>query len=172
MQALKEKKQKQQREITACVYITNWASLHPALNSTGKSLINSDLELQSGQVLASTSALWVRLQIAVSGTPVYNPRPQTDVNISLHAKMQHWFYFIPFSSAVSPVSQSEFPQILGLTRPPGAQEFQDPLPFLCKVIPDLLCLRAGTEFRIQAVPRQVVREVCCPASEARIRLLF
>ena len=32
-----------------------------------------------------------------------------------------------------------------LARPPGAQEFQDPLPFLSKVLPDLLCLQAGIE---------------------------
>ena len=33
----------------------------------------------------------------------------------------------------------------GLARPPGAQEFQDLLPFLSKVLPDLLYLQAGME---------------------------
>ena len=33
----------------------------------------------------------------------------------------------------------------GLARPPGAQEFQELLPFLSKVLSDLLCLQAGME---------------------------
>ena len=33
-----------------------------------------------------------------------------------------------------------------LARLPGAQEFQNPLPFLSKVPPDFLCLWAGTEY--------------------------
>ena len=31
--------------------------------------------------------------------------------------------------------------------PQGLERFQDPLPFLYKVLPDLLCLQAGTESR-------------------------
>ena len=33
----------------------------------------------------------------------------------------------------------------GLARPPETQKFQDPLPFLSEVLPDLLCLQAGRE---------------------------
>ena len=39
----------------------------------------------------------VRLQIAVSGAPVYNPRPQIVIITCLHAKMQLWFYFHLFT---------------------------------------------------------------------------
>ena len=46
------------------------------------------------KVLGSASATWVKFQIAVLGTPTYNPRPQTDtVIISLCADMQLCFFF-------------------------------------------------------------------------------
>ena len=32
-----------------------------------------------------------------------------------------------------------------MARHSGAQKFQDPFPFLSKVLPDLLCLQAGME---------------------------
>ena len=44
-----------------------------------------------GSVLGGASTPWVRIWIAVWGAPPYNLRPQTDI-ISLHAKMQLWFY--------------------------------------------------------------------------------
>ena len=43
------------------------------------------------EVLGSVSTPWVRLQIAVSGAPAYNPI------ISLQAKMQLWFCFNLFT---------------------------------------------------------------------------
>ena len=70
-------------------------------------LINSSFESQLGQILGSASALWARLQTAVSGTPAYNPRPQTGVSISLRAKMQHWVYFIHFPVLFHLVSHSQ-----------------------------------------------------------------
>ena len=57
--------------------------MHSALNSAGKSLVNSSL--------GSTSTPWMRLQIAVVGT--YNLRLQTDIVISLKAKLLLCFYF-------------------------------------------------------------------------------
>ena len=55
-----------------------------------------------------------------------------------------------------------------LARPPGAQEFQDPLPFLSKVLPDLLCLQAGMQFRQYPGRSEARSEACSPASEAFI----
>ena len=49
----------------------------------------------------------------------------------------------------------------GLARSPGAQKFQDSLPVLSKVPPDLLCLPASMEFR-QYPGRS---EACAPVSE-------
>ena len=48
---------------------------------------------------------------------------------------------------VSPCESQDFLDPGGLARPPGPQKFQDTLPFLSKVLPDLLYLQAGTEFR-------------------------
>ena len=55
-----------------------------------------------------------------------------------------------------------------LARPPGAQEFQDPLPFLSKVLHDLLCLQAGMQFRQYPGRSEARSEACSPASEAFI----
>ena len=54
----------------------------------------------------------------------------------------------------------------GLAILSGAQGFQDLLSFLSKVLPDLLCLREGTESG-QCPGRSEIRsEACSPASEA------
>ena len=59
----------------------------------------------------------------------------------------------------------------GLAILSGAQGFQDLLSFLSKVLPDLLCLREGTESG-QCPGRSEIRsEACSPASEAWTRLL-
>ena len=55
-----------------------------------------------------------------------------------------------------------------LARPPGAQEFQDTLPFLSKVLPDLLCLQAEMESRQYPGRSEARSEACSPASEAFI----
>ena len=39
----------------------------------------------------------VRLQIVLLGVPAYNPRPQTDVIITLCPQMQLWFDFYLFT---------------------------------------------------------------------------
>ena len=44
---------------------------------------------------------------------------------------------------VSPCESQDFIRSWGLARPPGAQEFQDPFPFLSKMPSYLLCLQAG-----------------------------
>ena len=54
----------------------------------------------------------------------------------------------------------------GLARSPGAQKFQDSLPFLSKAPPDLLCLLEGMEFR-QYPGRS---EACSPVSEVGTRV--
>ena len=71
----------------------NWAELHPDFHSARKSLINSNLEAQLRRVQGRCVHPPVRLQIAVSGAPAHNPRPQADIIISLCAKMRVWFYF-------------------------------------------------------------------------------
>ena len=79
-------------KITA--YISpNWADPHPDLNSAEKSLVNSNLEYQLGKgpwwwcvhPMGETSN-------CSFGGPTYKPRLQTDITISLQAKMQLWFY--------------------------------------------------------------------------------
>ena len=58
----------------------NWADQHPDLNSTEKSLVNSNL-LGRGweKIPGSPSTPQVRLQISILGTPTYHPRPQTNI---------------------------------------------------------------------------------------------
>ena len=53
-----------------------------------------------------------------------------------------------------------------LARPPGCQEFQDPVPFLFKVVPDLLCLQAGTESGQCSDWSEERSGACSAASEA------
>ena len=55
-----------------------------------------------------------------------------------------------------------------LARPPGAQEFQDRVLFLYEVLPDLLCLQAGMQFRQYPDRSEARSEACSPASEAFI----
>ena len=45
-----------------------------------------------GRTPGDSSAPCVRLQIEVLGATIYNPRLQTDIIVSLYAKMQLWFY--------------------------------------------------------------------------------
>ena len=70
---------------------------------------------------------------------------------------------------VSPCESQGFLNPGGLARAPGAQELQDPLPFLSEVPPDLMCLQAGTESG-QASRQGSRSESCSPSSEARTRL--
>ena len=92
------------------------------------------------KALGSVSTARVRLQTAVLGAPTYNPKLQTDI-ISLCAKMQLWFYLNILQGCLFLCCESyDFAKPgVQLARPPGAQEFQDPLPFLSKVLHD--CLR-------------------------------
>ena len=75
----------------------NRTDQHPELNSTGKSLVNSNVESQFGNDLGQCIHSLVTFQIAFSGAPAYNPRLQTDIIISLHTKMQFLFYFNLFT---------------------------------------------------------------------------
>ena len=59
-----------------------------------------------------------------------------------------------------------------LARPPGAQEFQDQLLFLSKVLPDLLCLQAGMESRQYPGRSEARLEACSPASDFRLYFRF
>ena len=72
------------------------------------------------------------------GAPTYNHRLQTDIVISLDAKMQLWLYFNIFTMLfVLSYESWDFTKLwLQLARPLGAQEFQNPLPVLSKVLPD------------------------------------
>ena len=91
------------------------------------------------KALGSVSTARVRLQTAVLGAPTYNPKLQTDI-ISLCAKMQLWFYLNILQGCLFLCCESyDFAKPgVQLARPPGAQEFQDPLPFLSKVLHDYL----------------------------------
>ena len=40
----------------------------------------------------------VKLQIAILETPAYNLRPQINIIITFHTKMQLWFYFNSFTA--------------------------------------------------------------------------
>ena len=59
-------------------------NLHPDLTSAGKSQLGESQAVLTPQV---------RLQIAALGALIYNLRPQTDIIISLQAKLQLSFYF-------------------------------------------------------------------------------
>ena len=59
--------------------------------SAGNSRVIAILSTNWEKVLGSVSTPWVGLLIAVWGAPTYNLRLQTDITISLCAKMQHWF---------------------------------------------------------------------------------
>ena len=64
--------------------------LHPDLNSARKPYT---LEFQLGNSPCSVSTAYMRPQIAVLGTPTYNPRPHRDIIINLRTKMQLWIVF-------------------------------------------------------------------------------
>ena len=72
------------------------------------------------------------------GAPAYNRRLQTDIVISLDAKMQLWLYFNIFTMLfVLSYESWDFTKLwVQLARPLGVQEFQNPLPVLSKVLPD------------------------------------
>ena len=85
------------------------------------------------EVPGSASTPRLRLQIAVWGSPAYNPRLPTDVSIGLHAKMQWWFFFnfynvVCFTSWVTRFSET--PERPGLQ---GLKEIQDPFALWSKV---------------------------------------
>ena len=90
--------------------------------------------------------------------------------------MQKGSFFLPFKLFtvtmlfVSPCESQGFLNLGGLARAPGAQEFQDPLPFLSEVPPDLMCLQAGTESGQGSRRGSSRSESCSPSSEARTRL--
>lgn len=71
------------------------------------------------------------------GAPAYNLRLQTDIVISLDAKMQLWLYFNIFTMLFVLSDESwDFTKFwVQLARPLGAQKFQNPLPVLSKVLP-------------------------------------
>ena len=71
---------------------------------------------------------------------------------------------------VSPCESQGFLNLGGLARAPGAQEFQDPLPFLSEVLPDSLFLQASTEFGQCPGRLEAKSGACYPASEAWTRL--
>ena len=119
-------------------------------------------------VPGSVSAPWVRLPVAVKGVLGYSPKPQTDIIISLHAKMQVWFYFnIIYDAACFILGVIGFHETLAmLARLPGAQEFKDALSFLSEVLPDWLCLQVSMESRHCPGRSEVRSRVCFPASES------
>ena len=67
-------------------YIQTWTAL-------GSPSLTAIWSLSWERVLGSGSTPWVRPQAVVSGAPAYNPRSQTDIIISLCAKMHLWFNF-------------------------------------------------------------------------------
>ena len=139
-------------------------------NSPKKSHVTAIWSPSWEKVLGSTSTPWIRPQIAVSGAPTYNPRLQTDI-IRLHAKIHLWFYFNIVTMLFVLYCESGFCQtLLQLVKPPGTQEFQDPLPFLSEVLPDSLFLQASTEFGQCPGRLEAKSGACYPASEAWTRL--
>ena len=71
---------------------------------------------------------------------------------------------------VSPSESQGFLDPGGLATAPGAQEFQDPFPFLSEVPPDLMCLQAGIESGQGSRQGRSRSESCSPFSEAQTRL--
>ena len=148
------------------MYITKLSRhQHPDLNGSGKSRMIAIWSPNWERVPSSASTPRVRLHIALLGAPAYNPRPQTDIIISLCAKRQLWFNF--YSGVCFTLWVTRLLRPRGAARPLGAYEIQDPLPFLPKVPPDWLCLSLGT----WAVSMQVRSrsEVHSPVSEACTR---
>ena len=70
-----------------------WENQHPDLNSVGLSLVNSNLQSQLGKGPGWCSHPMVETSNCSLGAPAYNPRPKSDVIISLHIKIQLWFSF-------------------------------------------------------------------------------
>lgn len=106
-----------------------------------KSLINSNLEsqLENGSrqcvySLGETSNCSQGLCL--------QSRP--DIIISLHAQMQLWFYLSLLQCCLSCESKDFISWLVGQTS--RSSRTQNLLPFLSKMVPDLLLLRAGTEF--------------------------
>ena len=95
------------------------------------------------RVLSSASTPWVRLHIALLGAPAYNPRPQTDIIISLCAKRQLWFNF--YSGVCFTLWVTRLLRPRGAARPLGAYEIRDPLPFYlkCHLTDCACCLEPG-----------------------------
>ena len=90
----------------------------------------------------------MRLQIAVLGVPTYSPRPQTDIIITVHAKMQLWFYFnLVTMLFVSPCESQDCIRSRGVGQTSRGSRAPRPIPFLTQVPPDLLCLQAGMKSR-------------------------
>ena len=102
------------------------------------------------KVLGCTSTPRVRLQVAILGALIYNPRPLTDIIFSLHAQMKLWFSFY---NVVSPCES------LRRFRPWGTGQVLRGLrdskihSFLISSAPWLAML-AG-RYEIQAVSRQI-----------------
>lgn len=130
-----------------------------------KSLINSNLESQlengSRQCVYSLGE-----DLKLQSVPAYNPRP--DIIISLHAHKCSSGFTLVFYNAVYLVSQKDFiswlvGQTSRVSRTPKST------PFLSKkLVPDLLLLRAGTEFDSVQVGQKLSQGLRSPPEAWRL----
>ena len=120
-------------------YVTKFGQATSILKQhAGKSLLNSNLESQLGKDPGSVSKSQLTLQIAVLGAPVYNPRLKTGISIRWCTKKYS------FTKLFHNFCESqEFLDLGGLARTPGAQDSQDPPPFLSKGLPDCCGLQVS-----------------------------
>ena len=80
----------------------------------------------------------VKLQISILGTPIYNLRPQINIIISFHTKMQVWFYFNSFTAVYFFLWFTKFSRAWGAGQASwGLRKFQEPI-LLSKEPVDLL----------------------------------
>ena len=120
----------------------------------GKSFVKSNLESQLAKCPGQYFHPMTQTSNCSFGALAYNPKPQSDIIINSCAKMQLWFYINHFTMMfVSSYKLQGLVRPWGLARPLGAQEFQDTLLFLSKVLPDLLCLHTRSLGSVKAGPK-------------------
>ena len=136
-------------------YTTKLGQPTSRLEQAGSPLLTAIWSPYRERVLGCKSTPRVRPHIAVSGALAYNPRLQTGIINSLHIEMQFCFYFPLFTMLFHLVSHRILLDPEGLARPPGAQEFQDPLLYLKCCLTCCACRQAWNLGSVQADRKQV-----------------
>ena len=168
MQSLKEKrttKKKQQRRVIAHTS-ANWANQHPDLNS----VLGSPEQQQSGVPVRRRAVHPLHkwdFRVPFPGLPLIIPGHKLMLSVYMEKCSSGFTITFLQCCLCHLVSHRVSLNPKQLARPPGAQEFQDSLPFFSEVPLDLLCLQTGMESR---QVRSKVRGLLCFEAWTRLPL--